>query len=192
MGSRPLSAARAVFLDRDGVLNTAIVRGGKPYPPASVSELEISAGAPECLRRLKEAGYLLIVVTNQPDLARGTQTREAVAEIHAVLRSALPLDAIYVCDHDDAAGCQCRKPRPGMLLAAAKDFGIDLTSSFMIGDRWRDVEAGARAGCRSIFLDFGYAERGPETAPAITVGSLSDAVEWILGRESEEAANERE
>jgi D-glycero-D-manno-heptose 1,7-bisphosphate phosphatase len=175
-----LSLARAVFLDRDGVLNATILRDGKPYSPASVSELEIEPDAADCLRRLRNAGYLLIVVTNQPELARGTQSHAAMEAIHCALRSALPLDAIYVCEHDGPDECDCRKPKPGMLLTAAADFGIDLTQSFMIGDRWRDVDAGARAGCRTILLDFGYAERGPETAPSITVARLRDGVEWIL------------
>jgi D-glycero-D-manno-heptose 1,7-bisphosphate phosphatase len=172
--------ARAVFLDRAGVLNKAIVREGKPFPPASLAELEIVADAPDCLRRLRAAGYLLIVVTNQPDLSRGTQTREAVERIHAALRAAMPLDAIYVCDHDGSDGCECRKPKPGMLLTASRDFGIDLAQSFLIGDRWRDIDAGAQAGCRTVLLDFRYAERAPETAPARTAASLRDAVDWIL------------
>jgi D-glycero-D-manno-heptose 1,7-bisphosphate phosphatase len=142
--------------------------------------LQITPEAPGCLARLRAAGFLLIVVTNQPDLARGKQSRVVVEEIHAALCSAMPLDAIYICDHDGAEECDCRKPKPGMLLAAAGKFHIDLTQSFMIGDRWRDVEAGARAGCRTVFLDFGYLERGPEVAPQITVGTLSEGVDWIL------------
>ena len=178
---------RAVFLDRDGVLNEAVVRDGKPYPPDSVQEMKITPDAPESLARLRAAGFLLIVVTNQPDLARGKQTREAVDEIHAALRAAMPLDAIYVCDHDGAEKCACRKPNPGMLLTAAADFKIDLAQSFMIGDRWRDVEAGARAGCRTVFIDFAYQERGPETAPDATVSTLSQGVDWILSSGSQQA-----
>lgn len=176
-----MKAARAVFLDRDGVLNAATVRDGKPYPPQSLGELKITPEAPACLERLRAAGFLLIVVTNQPDLARGKQTREVVDEIHSALRSAMPLDAFYVCAHSDEDECDCRKPKPGMLLAAADDFHIDLANSFMVGDRWRDVEAGARAGCRTVFLDFGYRERGPEPPPHVTVGTLGEGVEWILG-----------
>lgn len=171
---------RAAFLDRDGVLNVAVLREGKPYPPTDASELEIVPGALECLQALRAAGYLLIVVSNQPDVARGTQTREAVEAIHSRLRAVLPLDAIYVCYHDADAGCECRKPKPGMLLAAAKDFGIDLAQSFMIGDRWRDIDAGAMAGCRTVFLDFGYAEAGPANPPSISVGRLQEGIEWVL------------
>jgi len=172
----------AVFLDRDGVLNEAVIRDGKPYPPDSVRGMKITPGAPQSLARLRAAGFLLIVVTNQPDLARGKQTREAVDEIHAALRAAMPLDAIYVCDHDSADKCDCRKPHPGMLLTAAADLNINLGQSFMIGDRWRDVDAGARAGCRTVFLDFGYQERGPETPPDVTVSTLSQGVDWILSQ----------
>jgi D-glycero-D-manno-heptose 1,7-bisphosphate phosphatase len=174
------SHARAVFLDRDGVLNAAIVRDGKPYPPASLAELVIAPDAFESLQRLRAAGYLLIVVTNQPDLARGAQTRETLEQIHSALRAAMHLDAIYICDHDGPDACDCRKPKPGMLLAAARDFGIDLTQSVMVGDRWRDVDAGARAGCRTVFLDYGYAERAPDAVPDLTVPRLRDAVDWIL------------
>lgn len=180
MGRTSLTTARAVFLDRDGVLNAAVIREGKPYPPASVRDLKITPEAPECLARLRAAGFLLIVVTNQPDLARNQQTRKGLNEIHAALNAALPIDAIYVCDHDSGDECDCRKPKPGMLLAAARDFHIDLTRSFLIGDRWRDVEAGARGGCRTVFLDFGYQERGPETPPHVTVNNLAEGVDWIL------------
>ncbi|MEO7145005.1 MAG: HAD-IIIA family hydrolase, partial [Bryobacteraceae bacterium] len=110
---------KAVFLDRDGVLNRAVLRDGKPYPPASVDELEILPDAAEALGRLKQAGFLLLVVTNQPDVARGAQTRAAVEAMHAALARALPIDGFFVCYHDDADGCDCRKPRPGLLLQAA-------------------------------------------------------------------------
>ena len=180
MGRRALSGKRCVFLDRDGVLNAALVRDGKPYPPANLSELKIIPEAPECLAGLRAAGFLLIVVTNQPDVARGTQSRQVIDKMHASLQAAMPLDAIYVCDHDGPDHCACRKPKAGMLLAAAADWGIDLARSFMIGDRWRDVDAGSRAGCRTVFLDFGYVERGPESPPSVTVSNLREAVRWIL------------
>lgn len=169
---------RAVFLDRDGVINAAVVRDGKPYPPASVEAMEILPGVPEALAELRAAGLLLVVVTNQPDVARGTQTREAVDAIHAKLLAELPLDAIYACWHDDADACSCRKPKPGLLVTAATDRGIDLTASFMVGDRWRDVEAGLAAGCRTVFVDRDYRERRPESA--IHVAGLPEAAAWIL------------
>jgi D-glycero-D-manno-heptose 1,7-bisphosphate phosphatase len=172
---------RAVFLDRDGVINRAIVRAGRPFPPATLDELEILPDVPAALAALQRAGFRLIVVTNQPDVARGTQTRAVVDAMHASLAAALPLDEFRVCDHDGDA-CDCRKPKPGMLLQAAREHGIALSRSYLIGDRWRDVEAGQRAGCSTVFIDRGYDERRPE-APDAVVGSLQAAAEWILSRE---------
>jgi D-glycero-D-manno-heptose 1,7-bisphosphate phosphatase len=172
---------RAVFLDRDGVINRAIVRDGRPYPPASVEELEVLPGVPEALARLKAAGFRLIVVTNQPDLARGTQRRDVVDEMHRRLAALLPIDQFRVCDHDDRDQCECRKPRPGLIVGAADDHGIDLAASYVVGDRWRDVEAGRRAGCTTVFIDCDYREHRPETPDAV-VRSLQEATAWILAR----------
>ena len=169
---------RAVFLDRDGVINRAIVRDGKPYPPDTLDELELIEGVSSALSRLHEAGFRLIVVTNQPDVARGVQTREAVETIHARLVAELPLDEVLACYHDGDA-CECRKPKPGALLDAARRHGIDLEQSFMVGDRWRDIEAGQRAGCRCLFVDNGYREPQP-SAPFVRIPSLAAAAEWIL------------
>jgi len=171
---------RAVFLDRDGVLNEAIVRAGRPYPPASSAELRIFRDA-AALQRLKDAGFLLIAVTNQPDVGRGSQTREAVEAMNARVREALPVDDFYVCFHSGDEECDCRKPKPGLLLAAAADWNIDLERSFMVGDRWRDIDAGASAGCRTIWIDYGYTERGPLQNPDQRVESPADAFEWLLG-----------
>jgi D-glycero-D-manno-heptose 1,7-bisphosphate phosphatase len=170
---------RAVFLDRDGVLNRALVREGKPYPPANLSELEILPGVPEACSTLKRAGLGLIVVTNQPDLSRGTMEGGAVEAMNAQVRERLGLDDVRVCPHDDADRCGCRKPAPGLLLAAARDWRIALDRSVMVGDRWRDIESGRRAGCKTVFIDYGYSEQRPE-APDLIAGSLLDAVPWIL------------
>jgi D-glycero-D-manno-heptose 1,7-bisphosphate phosphatase len=169
---------RAVFLDRDGVINRTIVRNGRPYPPSNLSELEILPGVPQALLSLRAAGFRLIVVTNQPDVARGTQTREAVEAIHTALTAQLALDDVRVCYHDDADRCFCRKPTPGLLLDAAREAQLDLVSCFMVGDRWRDIEAGQRAGCMTVFIDHGYAEKRPEGFHA-KVKSLYEASEWI-------------
>lgn len=170
---------RAVFLDRDGVVNRAIIKGGKPYPPADLRELEVPAGVREALFRLRDAGYVLIVVSNQPDVARGTMAREAVEAINRRLSETLPLDDFRICFHDGEDHCDCRKPKPGLLIGAARERGIDLARSFMIGDRWRDVEAGAAAGCTTIFIDYGYDERRPD-AIDYTVASLTEAADIIL------------
>ena len=169
----------AVFLDRDGVLNEAIVRDGRPYPPRSLSEFAIVPDARVVLDELHDAGYRLIVATNQPDVARGTATREQVAELNQHLRSCLPVDAIEVCEHDDADACGCRKPEPGLLLRAAERDVIDLTRSFMIGDRWRDIEAGRRAGCRTVLIGNGYGERFI-SQPDVAVRNLGEAARWIV------------
>lgn len=170
---------RAVFLDRDGVINRAMVRAGRPYPPANMSEMEILPGVPEALESLHMTGYLLIVVTNQPDVARGIISRPVVEEMNRYLASCLPIDEFRTCFHDTVDHCSCRKPSPGSLIDAAALHGIDLRKSFMVGDRWRDVEAGTRAGCRTIFIDCGYAEKQPEQFD-YRVGSLTEAVSIIL------------
>jgi D-glycero-D-manno-heptose 1,7-bisphosphate phosphatase len=171
----------AVFLDRDGVINRPVIRNGRPYPPPDEGALEILPGVENALARLHEAGFHLVVVTNQPDVARGTQTREAIDRMHARLSAALPLDDIRVCLHDDGDGCACRKPKPGLLEDAARQADLSLTDSFMVGDRWRDIEAGQRAGCTTVFIDWGYEERRPENPDAV-VGSLPEAADWILTR----------
>ena len=170
---------RAVFLDRDGVLNRSVVRQGKPYPPAGIAELELMPGVQEALFRLQHAGFCLIGVTNQPDVARGTQRRDVVEAINARILEALPLHRMYVC-YEDGSTCPRRKPNPGMLLEAAEQFALDLAQSFMIGDRWSDVEAGRRAGCRTVFLDHGYQERRPDPPADFTAPSLAEAADWIL------------
>jgi D-glycero-D-manno-heptose 1,7-bisphosphate phosphatase len=169
---------RAVFLDRDGVLNAAVVREGVPHPPGDVDEVDVLPGVKEACNRLRTAGFELVVVTNQPDIARGTQTPEAVRRINDALLITLPLDEVVVCPHDDVDGCACRKPKPGMLVDAAQRRGIDLNASFMVGDRWRDVEAGLRAGCRTVFVDHGYDERSVQ--PDASVSDLGEAAVWIL------------
>jgi len=174
--------ARAVFLDRDGVINRALLREGKPYPPASLDEVEVLPGVPEALQELKAAGYRLIVVTNQPDVARGTTERSVVEGINARLAALLPVDEFRVCYHDDHQGCACRKPKPGLLLEAAREEGIDLAASWMIGDRWRDVEAGQAAGCRTVWINRGYRERGPRQEADLCVPDLPTAARGILGR----------
>ena len=173
---------RAVFLDRDGVINRAFVREGKSYPPDTIEELTILPGVPEALARLRAAGFLNVIVTNQPDVATGKQRREVVEAMHAFLLSQYPIDSVKVCYHAEADHCACRKPRPGMLLEAAGELGIDLAASYMVGDRWRDVGAGQAAGCKCYFLDYGYSEKRPEN-PYVAVKSLAEAGDLILTRE---------
>jgi D-glycero-D-manno-heptose 1,7-bisphosphate phosphatase len=172
---------RAVFLDRDGVINRAVVVDGKPYPPASLSEMEILPGVTDAMTALHAEGWLLIVVTNQPDVARGTKSVADVESINQYLQQVLPIDELRTCYHDSCDGCDCRKPLPGALLAAAKIHDIDLSASYMVGDRWRDTEAGDRAGCQTIFIDYGYSEKQPENI-SFRVQSLAEAAIIILGK----------
>jgi D-glycero-D-manno-heptose 1,7-bisphosphate phosphatase len=170
----------AIFLDRDGVINQAQVRNGKPYPPENVEEMVILPGVAKALIALHGAGYMLIVVTNQPDVARGTTPRAIVEEINTYLATHLPIDEFRTCYHDSSDGCDCRKPLPGSLLAAAKKHNINLWKSYMVGDRWRDIEAGMSAGCKTIFIDYGYNEKVPEVTN-YRVKSLTEAAQIILG-----------
>jgi D-glycero-D-manno-heptose 1,7-bisphosphate phosphatase len=170
----------AVFLDRDGVINRTIVRNGTPYPPMTVSEVQILPGVEDALKRLDAAGVPMFVVTNQPDVARGIQKRETVEAINSYIKLQLPmLTAFYVCYHDNADGCTCRKPGSGMLMQAAEEHGIDLAGSFMIGDRWSDVVAGAAVGCKTFLLDVPYSQCHRCT-PSHVVADLPEAVERIL------------
>jgi len=182
----------AVFLDRDGVLNRAVVRDGKPFPPSSVKELEILPDVATSLLDLRAHGFALFVVTNQPDVARGTQTRDAIEAIHRRLASSLALDGIFVCYHDDSDDCACRKPNPGLLLEAQRKHNIDLSRSFVVGDRWRDIDAGHNAGCKTVLIDYGYRERRPAHPPEATVRSLREAADWIISSSLKETHNKDE
>ncbi|HEY4056571.1 MAG TPA: HAD family hydrolase [Kofleriaceae bacterium] len=170
---------RAVFLDRDGTITFAPVIDGKPGAPATLAEMRILDGVPEALASLRAAGYLLICVTNQPDVARGKQKLEVVEAMHAYLMRTLPLDQIYSCFHDDADNCDCRKPKPGMFFQAAREHDIDLQQSFMVGDRWRDIDAGINAGVRTAFIDYKYPEKQPASCD-VRVKSFAEAARWIL------------
>lgn len=170
---------RAVFLDRDGVINASVVRGGRPYPPDTLEALEILPGVHDTLEAFRHAGLKIIIVTNQPDVATGKQKRETVDAIHDFLLGALAIDDIKVCFCVEGAGCECYKPKPKMLLDAADEWNIDLSKSFMVGDRWRDVGAGQAAGCKTFFIDYGYSEQQPDH-PDFVVKSLVEAGEVIL------------
>jgi D-glycero-D-manno-heptose 1,7-bisphosphate phosphatase len=170
---------RAVFLDRDGVINRAVVRNGKSYPPATLDDFELLLGVESAILALRQAGFLIIVVTNQPDVATGIQRREVVEAMHGKLFSAGLCDDVKACYHTDADGCGCRKPKPGMLLDAAREWQIDLQRSFMVGDRWGDVAAGKAAGCFTFFIDYKYQEQSADKPDAV-VASLSEAAEIIL------------
>ncbi len=171
--------SRAVFIDRDGVIIRTDVLDGKPYAITSLEALEILAGAGDAIQRLKAAGFQIIVVSNQPDVATGKVTRDMVEAINAELMGKLSIDEIKVC-YD--SGAPCYKPEPGMLLEAAKDHNLDLAQSTMVGDRWRDIGAGRAAGCMTIFIDKGYSEQTPDN-PDHVVQTLAEAADLILSLE---------
>jgi D-glycero-D-manno-heptose 1,7-bisphosphate phosphatase len=175
---------RAIFLDRDGVINRALERKHKPFPPRNLGEFEMLPDVPAACAKLKAAGFLLVVATNQPDVGRGTLAKEVVENIHAHMTAQLPLDLVEVCYHSgkEDPECDCRKPKPGMLLRVARELGIDLVRSWMVGDRWRDVDCGHAAGCRTIFIDCGYAEELKQK-PDFSARNLAEAADIIL-RES--------
>lgn len=177
------SLRRAVFFDRDGVLNESVVRNGVPRPPASRRELRIVDGAAESVSDVRAAGFLAIGVTNQPDVARGTAPHDEVEAINEEVAAKTRLDAIYTCIHDDADGCDCRKPKTGLLQRASEEFGIDLHRSFLVGDRLKDVECGRTAGCTTIFIDRGYAETPAVTGADVMVATVREAAREILARE---------
>lgn len=173
-GLRPV-----VFLDRDGVLNRTTVREGVTRPPATLAELELLPGVPPALERLSQAGFALVVVTNQPDVARGLQRREHVEEINAHLQATLPLLGVMTCFHDGPDACGCRKPKPGLLLAAAVRWSLDVAAGFLVGDRWSDILAGQAAGCRSILIDTPFSSR-ERCRPDAVAADLPEATGWIL------------
>lgn len=149
---------KAVFFDRDGIINEAIIKNGKPYSPKNLDEFKFVKGIGSLIWNLTKKRFFIFVITNQPDVARGTQTKKEIKKIHNKIKDDLFVDKIYTCFHDDKDNCKCRKPKSGMILKSAKEFNIDLKNSWVIGDRLKDVLAGINAGCKTIFVDYGYEE----------------------------------
>lgn len=147
---------KTVFFDRDGVINKVLFNNGKPFSPRTFTDFELIPGIGIVLNSLKKFGFLNIVITNQPDIARGLLKQQDLDKMHAIIREQLAIDDIIVCPHDDADDCYCRKPKPGMILSAAKVWDIDLSNSFVIGDSKKDIEAGKGAGCKTILIDAVY------------------------------------
>ena len=170
---------KAVFLDRDGVLNAVVMTNGIPTPPRNIEDVVLLPDVAEAISLLKNKSFEIVVVTNQPDYARGISSKTEIIEINAVFRRELEIEHIYTCFHDDWHNCDCRKPKPGLLKRAASELGIDLQSSFMIGDRWRDIAAGQAAECLCYFIDYGYHEKSPNS-PFTQVSSLMEATQLIL------------
>jgi D-glycero-D-manno-heptose 1,7-bisphosphate phosphatase len=179
MVSRGHGLRPAVFLDRDGVIVVPEFRDRRSFAPKRLEDFRFYPEAVASLQRLKEAGFLLAVVTNQPDVGNGLIARSEVDAMHEIMASELPVDAIKACFHRQADGCKCRKPKPGMILEAAVELGVNLNNSFMVGDRSSDIEAGRAAGCATVFIDLGYDEPAPD-APDYVVHSIMEAADVIL------------
>jgi D-glycero-D-manno-heptose 1,7-bisphosphate phosphatase len=171
---------RAAFLDRDGVLNASIKDQGIPRPPRSLDEVVILEGVEEAVKLLKLHNFIPIVISNQPDVARGITTPQKVREINTYIGEKLDIQQFYVCFHDDKDLCVCRKPLPGLIKSAATQLDLDISNSFLVGDRWRDIEAGQRSGCKAFFIDYSYLETQPES-PFTRVSSLLEAVGIMTG-----------
>jgi D-glycero-D-manno-heptose 1,7-bisphosphate phosphatase len=170
----------AIFLDRDGIINRAIVRDGRPFPPGTLEEFEFLPGSVTSFPQLVEHGYVLIGITNQPDVSRGTQSRELVENFNGLIQSALPVREIFVCYHDNDDNCDCRKPRPGLILQAAKKYNLDLSSSWLVGDRWKDIAAGQALGLKTIFVDYHYMETYQAAPADFVVGDTAYLADIIL------------
>ena len=169
---------RAIFLDRDGTLNKPFIKNGLPFSPPSFNEFEILPGVKESLLKLKKLNFVCLLITNQPDVSRGKIKKKTVIQMNNFLKREVKLDDIFVCYHDDHNNCECRKPKPGLILNAKKKWDIDLNKSYMIGDRWKDVQAGINAGCKTVFINNNYKETKEVKANFIT-DSLLNAV-YIL------------
>jgi D-glycero-D-manno-heptose 1,7-bisphosphate phosphatase len=175
---------KAIFIDRDGVINQLVSRDGGKYSPRLVTDFQIFPSVPDAIKQIRGAGYLVVVVTNQPDISRGHLKPNVLDEMHKLLRAICQVDAIYVCPHDNSDNCLCRKPLPGMLLQAATDLSIDLNNSWMIGDRATDMQAGNAVGLSNIFIASGQEQRSEYTQEKGVVASfitLFEAIQFISG-----------
>lgn len=175
----PKKMAKAFFLDRDGVINKVILKNNKPFPPYNIKALKILPGVPEALEKIMRHNFLIIVITNQPDVSRGITSKSTVESINDFLISNLPINKIYTCYHDNQDKCDCRKPKPGSLIKASIEFSIKLKDSFMVGDRKSDIEAGNSVGCKTIFIDKGYNEPRPKLYD-YSFKSLDQAINGVL------------
>jgi len=169
---------KSVFLDRDGVINKVYIKDGLPRSPNSSNELKILPGVRESIIKLKKLNFICLMVTNQPNVSRKKIDKNSVIQMNNFLKNEIALDDIFVCYHDDSDNCNCRKPKPGLLLQAGKKWDVDFKKSFMIGDRWKDIQAGEKVGCKTIFLDYKYSEKKPKK-PDFVSDSLLNAAHII-------------
>lgn len=143
---------KAVFIERDGVLNEVKTGPKHQITPLTLDEFKVKKEAEPALKKLKAAGFVLIVTSNQPGLSRGYQSRRELDRMHDIVKRCFPLDDLLVCPHDESDHCPCRKPRPGLLIEAAFKWHLNLDHSFVISDKWQDAEAARTAGCTSLLV----------------------------------------
>jgi D-glycero-D-manno-heptose 1,7-bisphosphate phosphatase len=172
---------RGAFLDRDGILNKTYFQGNIPIPPSNLDEVEIITGVIEAINLFVEHNFLPVVVTNQPDISRGLNSLELVESINQKIGDLTGINHFYICPHDDQHMCNCRKPKPGLINLAASELSLELKGSIMVGDRWRDIEAGQALDLTSYFVDYSYDEKKP-IQPFVKVSSLLDAAQKALGK----------
>lgn len=172
--------SKAVILDRDGVINAVTVTNGIPQPPRGLSDLQLLPGVTTAIEKLKQSGFLVFCLSNQPEISRGTINQEDVYQISDYLTSELGIIEVFVCHHDDEDECICRKPKPGGINYFIEKYSLDKSQCFMVGDRWKDIDAGISAGCRTIFIENHYAEEKPSKQD-FSVKSLDEAVQIVLG-----------
>ena len=178
MGVGICAVRRAIFLDRDGVINKAVIREGRPYPPVNWNEFSWVNGIQDVTQKLKEAGYLLFCVTNQPDVGRGLQDRSMIEAFHKYILESLPLEKIYTC-YDYSNNNPLRKPKPGMIFELRKKYHLNLEDCWVVGDRWKDIDAGNTAGCQTIFLDYGYDET-LKSSPDYVISDLRQLIPLVI------------
>ena len=171
---------KAVFFDRDGVLNIPSVLNGKPYAPRKFIDFKIYDGVKESLEKIKSAGFFIVVITNQPDIGNGLVDIKEINVMHEFLKKELPIDYIEICPHSQTSNCNCRKPKPGLIFSAVDKHKIDLSKSWLIGDRWSDIVAGVSSGLKTIFIDHKYTEKTQNFGPDYVVSTTQKACELVL------------
>lgn len=189
MIKRILRSNKAIFLDRDGVINEVIVKGNKPFSPSRLDDFVLLSDIKQALKIFKELGFLNIIVTNQPDIARGLLAKKDLEKMHDHIKGSLPIDGILLCPHDDKDMCLCRKPKPGLLKKAEGKWGIDLSRSYLIGDTWRDIEAGNVAGCTTVLLNKPYNRECARNCD-LNVDSLNELAQFLKRQEADNFSRE--
>jgi D-glycero-D-manno-heptose 1,7-bisphosphate phosphatase len=169
---------KCVFWDRDGVINYPVIINNVSHPPDCVEHLRLVFGIRQLMDKICKMGFLNIVFTNQPDWKRKLQTKEDIEKINNAIIEYLPLDDLFTCFHDNYDNCECRKPKPGMLLEAQKKYSIDFSHSWVVGDMPTDIEAGKAVGCKTILVDNGFKFSKP-CSPDYIVKSIEEIEDII-------------